>query len=479
MNSFERPPSLDLSRILSGAQFFISGQKGSGKTALLWYVKNRLALDGGRTRMALFKSDLTEIERQKIVNWTDTILFSDQDKISVEYDFKQNWIWYILREIAILIQEDDVLEGLDVFSDIKRITGAENTLSQSLFSGISFNKIKTSIQFMLKTGPFKSSVRSDFEIAKSDSKSDIFEVINACERAFSRVKIRKQKRICILFDELELFVRDNDQRRRDLHLIRDLLYAVARINRSIGGDNPITVYASVRSEVLEEINRLGPETKRDVEDFGAKVSWNTKVNDNNHPLLKIISSKINNSELEQGIEKTPDVWNSYFTGNFYGHKSIERYLLDVSMLKPRNIIRLLKLSQSAALNSKSITNDSLKEVETDFSNGVWTEIEEELLSGYKPDEVSSIKGLLSGMNAKFSFRDICQRSEKLKIKFLKSDGEVKNLILALYRAGAIGNFYRNSQGYNRDRWIFRNFPEPILHEQFSVHVSLRKSLQSA
>jgi len=161
-NAFLVPPSVDIDRLIDGARYFISGQKGSGKTALIWYLHQLLEDHGGTSSVILFKSNLTEVERQRISQLNYATIFNNQNKIAIQYDYKQNWIWYIIKSFCAIIDESHVIQGKDVFRDLKTLTGATPGVSQSVFSGLQFTKIKAAIDAGLKAGP-------PFNIPKSRS----------------------------------------------------------------------------------------------------------------------------------------------------------------------------------------------------------------------------------------------------------------------------------------------------------------------
>lgn len=269
-------------------------------------------------------------------------------------------------------------------------------------------------------------------------------------------------------------------------MIRDLLYAVSRVNRVIGSNTAsIVVYASVRTEVLHEVNRVGPEVCRDVDDFGVKVNWNVKGDVENQPILKIIEAKIHASEFEADELPTENVWQSYFPSHMYGN-NFKQHLLDISMFKPRNLVSFLSLAREYDPDAVIVEFDAMDQTQIEFSSLVWREMEEELLGIYKPVDVSAIKAVLTGFQARFSVGELDKRVNQLgqvDVSVRNSLGSRESagrLLKDLYRIGAVGNQYFVKGGFRkeaRDRWVFRDMPEPALERDFVVHESLRKVLQ--
>lgn len=342
LNAFQMPPSVNFDRLLSGAKFFIYGLKGSGKTSLLLFLRHRIEQSGGDTHTVLFKSKLTEMERSRIAKIPDLTAMIDQESIKFEQDYRVNWLWFIISEIVRLIDPSEVLDGKSEFDDLRVLTGVDRSAHRpSVLSGLQLTKVKAAIDAALTAGPFKTGVKEEIEALPKNAQHAFMDVVDICERLLYKIKLRPGVKKCLFFDELELFVGKLDQKDRDIFLIRDLLYAVSRVNQGFGASSSsIGVYASVRSEVLFEINRVSPETERDVKDFGVPIDWHGAASSPNQGILRIVEAKIGQSEIEVGELVTSDIWPVYFDG-YLMNKSAKQYLLDVSMFKPRTLFMLL------------------------------------------------------------------------------------------------------------------------------------------
>lgn len=486
-NAFQVPPRVDVDELLLGAKFFITGQKGCGKTALLLHVRRILAEQGAHTHTILFKTGLNESERQQISSGSGFEVFTTNDKISIQYEYVTNWLWLIYRNLVRLIDLESVDDGYEIAKDLKSIMGVKDELRVSPFSDLAINKVKLSAKAALKTKVVNGELASELELASRQPEARTpLELIDICERYLGKIRLHPRSRCLLFFDELELFWSRPDQKERDLFLIRDLLQSVARVNRSLGSSSAsFVVYASVRSEVLEEVNRVGPEIARDVQDFGAHVDWNVRAAADKQPILQIVEAKIHASEIEAGVLPTDDVWAAYFPDPVHG-RPIKDHLLDVAMFKPRNIVSRLNLAKSHDAESQFFSANSLDETNSKFSSSVWREMEEELLVIYSPRQVQNLKSLLTGFRISFKVHDFEARVQNLsRIDPGVSDGfrtrsDVVAALTSLYRIGALGNRFTTMQGnksVTRDRWVFREYDAPTLDERFVVHESLRKVLQ--
>ncbi|TWB40432.1 hypothetical protein FBZ90_10935 [Nitrospirillum pindoramense] len=488
MNSFQIPPRVKLDDLILGARFFISGQKGCGKTALLLFVRNKLTENGANTNTVLFKTGISEAERAKLATGGDFEIIRIGNDISVQYDYTTNWLWFIYKNLLRLLNIDDVISNKEVADDLKRLIGVYNETRPTSFSDLSISKIKAAAKAGIKTGIFTGQINAEVQAIhdENDDRKPI-EIIEIIEKYLCDVQLKTRKRCALFFDELELFWNRPDQRERDLFLIRDLLQSVARVNRALGAKSAsFVVYASVRSEVLEEVNRVGPEIVRDINDFGVSVSWNVKGTSENQPILNIVSAKINNSEIENDEIPSDNVWDVYFNEKLHG-KNIKDYLLDTSMFKPRNIINMLNLAKKYDPENSFFTKESFEETSIEFSQAVWREIEEELLGSYDSRKISNLKAILTGFSPSFTVIDLEARVQKLKktdpslANGFNTRPEIVDICRALYRVGAAGNFFnvKTESGLlrKRDRWSFRDMGEPTIDEKFIIHASLRKVFQ--
>lgn len=334
-NAFQIPPTIDLDELLQGARFFITGQKGCGKTALLHYLRDRLSEQGANTHIIFFKSGLLEQERQQLATGLNYQIIDTTDTISVQYEYTVSWLWLIMRNLMRLIKDSDIESGHDIAHDLKKLVGVDNEIASSAFSDLSIKKVKAQAKAGLSAGPFRTEISGEVEAVKEETpERTAMEIIQLCERYLPKIRMKIKSRCLLFFDELELFWNRPDQRERDLFLIRDLLQSVARVNRALGASSAsFVVYASVRSEVLEEVNRVGPEIARDVADFGARINWNVRKAALHQPILTIVEAKIQASEIENDELPTGNVWKQYFPEPIFGRDATS-HLLDISMFKP-------------------------------------------------------------------------------------------------------------------------------------------------
>ncbi|MCS5931644.1 hypothetical protein LNQ03_07755 [Klebsiella pneumoniae subsp. pneumoniae] len=87
-------------------------------------------------------------------------------------------------------------------------------------------------------------------------------------------------------------------------------------------------------------------------DFGDTFSaWSRySKNKSNHPLIKIIESRII-ATLKRLMESLSmrDIWSKYFKGNFHG-KDFREFALDQTWYRPRDLVRLMEVALKSFKN---------------------------------------------------------------------------------------------------------------------------------
>ena len=289
-NSFQVPPRINVDNLLSGENYFVVGKKGCGKTALLLYVQELGAEKGWSTETIFFRSGISEPERQGFLAGTSYEVIEIDGKTKVDYDFIFNWLWLIYSNILRRIEEKHVLAGGEILNDLKKLLDVKNETKVKPFEDLLAKNIIARAKIGLDAKFLRGEIEAEVQAAREVEKQRLpMQVVLICEKYFGEIKLRPQNRVTLAFDELELFQSKREQRDRDLRLIRDLLQAVSRVNHTFAdAGSAVSVYASIRSEVLSEVNEILPESWRDFSDFSVEVNWNVKADATEQPILNIV-----------------------------------------------------------------------------------------------------------------------------------------------------------------------------------------------
>lgn len=293
--------------------------------------------------------------------------------------------------------------------------------------------------------------------------------------------LRLTRLLYVYIDELEVFFQTPEQYRRDLRLVRDMIFAVDGFVRSAAENGLALLFCvAVRTEILDALGAEGQEVSRIAHDRGANVAWHYGKRSLHHPLLEMVRRKIWISEDQGKVDRTADPIQHYFPKQVLG-MALDVFLLDHSFYKPRDIIWRLTIAQQQFANEPLFDEKMFIATDIDYSAKLWEEIVYELSASYSSEEIVVIEQLFVGQLGRFSSRDIQERLSKKAAsdpiaKKLEARRPVGVILQDLYRLGAIGNVFLVKKSI-RHRWMFRGESSLLLDRHMELHPALTKRLK--
>src|SRR5690554_6540848 len=105
VKSFVIPDTFNINGLLHGNKYFITGYKGTGKTALLFYLEYLLKKETPYACSALifFKDEFTETKKQDLEGFSKRIMSSitiENDTMLANTDFEYIWRWLFFKRIV-------------------------------------------------------------------------------------------------------------------------------------------------------------------------------------------------------------------------------------------------------------------------------------------------------------------------------------------------------------------------------------------
>lgn len=476
-DSYTVPENIRISEIEEGTKYFIQGLKGTGKTALLRYFNELMLRKDNISKIVLFKSDVTEDDRQTLSSSSGYEIVSTGHEVLFHQDFKEAWKWYIFQTLGrSLKNEKKDCEYIDKFL---KIVGANEKVFlssfASLFSSLSAGKLNLSgdaLGVAIECG-------ISFEKNKGEDVGRLSDVNRVCIDLLKQIKL--DRFAYILFDELELYHEKDEQFDRDRRIIRDLISSIATINSEMAtSTQKIVIVAALRSEVIHSVMELGHEINRDIDDFGIRLQWFEGKEGPNHPLLRLIYRKMSLS-----TNTSEDQIASKFLPENIGMLSFHKYILRTSYYRPRDIVRLLNVARDHNPNSATFTQAHFDRTSNEYSKQTWIEITEELLASYSSNDVQAIEKLFLGSSTMFFKADLQSRIDTRhkydkSVQSLFNRRTLERVLADLYRIGAIGNNFvsmtKDGGKVGRHRWVFRGSANMNDMERMMVHQSLWKHL---
>lgn len=475
----------NIESLISGTNCFITGFKGTGKTALLFYLDNKFKEIDESTcsSFIFFKEEFTDTKRSELESIARRILSSisvEKNALVDNQEFEYIWRWLLFKRIVSdneeynrgLFIDDENWEKFE--SVIGKIKSPNNKRKFTIPK-----KIKMAVPYVEPStqSVITPEVEVDLQNTSDDNYLKFMEVIDEAERLLMNAT-RTDIPYYIFVDELEAYYGNISVFKRDLCLIRDLIFTVKRFNSNFSTINMkcTKIICSVRSEILTAISRfiVTKELNKVTAGFAVPLMWNYgNTSSYMHPIIQILLKRISVCEgcANPDYKKVYEKW---LPENIHGIEPAN-YILNNSWCKPRDIVRLITTVQNSIYNSsKSFTQSVFDSIVKTYSEDSLTEIKEELRALYDTDQIDTIISCFMGYKTTFSVSQLIQR---IKTYFQGSilETHFTQIIDDLYRLGFLGNFLPVSKTY---RWQHKGDGRVILSEEWRlvVHYALHGAL---
>ncbi len=475
----------NIESLLSGSNCFITGFKGTGKTALMFYLDDMLKERDSSTctSFVFFKEDFADARRKELQELSRRILSSiavEPGALTEISEFEYIWRWLLFKQIV----DDNEEYGRNLFVDDEVWQSFENIISKiknpSLKRKIAIpNKIKLAIPWkdpatMAEVTP---EMEVDFREQGSKQYLEFITLIDQAEQLLSRLR-KTDIPYYIFIDELEAYYGEEKIFKRDLYMIRDLVFTVKRLNSVFAHTNMknMKIICSVRSEIITAISRfvVTKEINKVISGFSLPLNWNYS-NDNSyaHPIIQILLKRIAVC-AEADDESSLSIYRKWFPEKIHGIEPAS-YILNNSWCKPRDIVRLIITAQNSLHNNeKCFSNSVFSSLTKAYSEDSLQEIKEELRALYTSSEIDAIISCFTGYKTTFSIQELKTRVSQYYSGSVM-DTRLSQILNDLYRLGFIGNFLPASKTYH---WLHKGDPRLIMSDEWRlcIHYALHSAL---
>lgn len=486
--SFIFPPNFELDELILGDRFFIKGYKGSGKTALLYYINNYIhGINANTISSFLYFKEYTNMQKasmnnvaQNFYNQTEENIIFDKKTMIKEQNFIYIWRWLFLDKFL----QDNINNGFKIFDNDENWKMFEKTLKNITYEkyGDRTNKFPKNIFVSLGISKLNLSAEFSFDShVNAKAYAAFIGVIDTAMYYFNKLFKTIETPYYIFVDELEAYFSDINIFKRDLTMLRDLMFVVKEINDILISWNTVNVkiFCSVRTEIINSINKfiVAKELNKITSGYEKHLTWNfNNASSYKHPIFQIWLKRIAISEnLDLNSEDLETMlFKKWFPEKIYGFDPVEYFLMN-TWFRPRDIVRFLQCCHNSIANNENKFSEYVyQQVIEEYSSESIKEICEELNAHYTPEKISQILLIFRGFQAQFSYNQIMRRVQQL---YPDSDliKELDQILMDLYRVGFIGNVEQKSGTY---AWQHRGNDGPIINNDwyFVVHRALRKNL---
>lgn len=495
VNTYIRPTGVNIDRLAStvyGTPFFVMGDKGTGKTALLHFLENYVCeLDASAcTSFLYFESGFTQTQKEKFKSISQSLSTSvsiDESIAmvgnSIECDFSYIWKWQLYQKIVddnehfnggLFVKDDNWDRFVSEIGKIGKTINKERMVVPA--------KISITATTNAQLGTFTPGIeiepvdlsQSNFHLSKSYS--EFVKIINNADSLLQSI-IRTDIPYYIFIDELEAYRGEDSTFYRDLRMIRDLLFAVKTMNDVFR--NGTKIICSVRLEILNAINRFiqSKQLHKIMQGYDERLTWeHTNTNSFGHPIIGVLLRRIQIAEEKNNkkLLTEDEISKKWFVSNVY-NTHICTYILDNTWHKPRDIVRLLLAAQSKNSRDSSVFNQNTFDTFMPaYSKQCLVEVREEMRALYTAEEIESIFNCLQGFKVVFSFDEIEKRAKRLHPNSIFAR-ETYAVLCDMYRIGVVGNFLSNDR---TPRWEHKEQYKLFVDDPWKIiiHPSLRIEL---
>ena len=440
--SFIIPPGLLVDSLLEGKKFLVTGYKGVGKTSILFYLQNYAQKKDPSTCTSFlyFKSDFEEVKKSNI----DAVARKLTSLIDVSGEIQPNkieylhiWRWVFFRKIVDDCEENQggLFEQNDNWYSFVKEVG-KISFSAPDKKTISLSKLGISLNASPTTG-VSLAANATFQVANDTvAFSVLIDTVNRCEQLFQKLK-RTATPYYLFVDEMEAYYGDQELFKRDLTLIRDMIFTIHRLN----GYGKVQIIAAVRNEIVYAMDRFiqTREINKIVDGYSVPIKWTySNTNSIEHPIIKILMKRI-----EVGSGGRPQKFYDWFPECVYNKDTVS-YILDIGWNKPRDIVRLITAAQNDSVHSgdSAFTRATFDNLRKEYSKGSLSEIRQELQSLYTSREIEMVIRLLRG-GAQFTTAEaIRKKAAKGSPARFFWDQREDDILEDFYRVGLWGNVNR-------------------------------------
>lgn len=494
-NTYIKPTGVNIDGLAStdyGTPYFIMGDKGTGKTALLHFLENYVqTIDPvSCCSFIYFESEFTQIQKGKfdVISRSISASLSIDASIAsegsnVECDFMYIWKWQLYQKI---IADNNLFNGGLFTPDdswdkfVKEVGKISKTIDKNKM------KIPAKITISASANPQLGTVTPGLEIEPVDFSqrnfnltkgySEFVKIIDKADQLVQQIK-RTDVPYYVFIDELEAYRGESNAFYRDLRMIRDLLFTVKKLNDIFQSGTKII--CSVRLEILSAINRYieAKQLHKIMQGYDERLVWEyTNTNSFKHPIIGVLLRRIQIAEEKQaGYESTTDeLIQKWFVPKVY-NMHICSYILENTWHKPRDIVRLLLSAQAKNSKDQSVFNQYAFETFMPvYSKQCLVEVREEMRALYTAEEIEHIFNCLQGFKIEFSYEEITGRVNRLYPESIFAK-EPYTVLSDMYRIGVIGNISSQDKS---PRWEYKGQDRLFIDEPWKIiiHPSLRIEL---
>lgn len=434
--------------------FLVLGRKGAGKTYFGQYIKKIASSN------PLHFCDITSYKDFK---FHELLQLKSGDVTPNEY--YEIWKWLLLLDIGKLCLSDESVP----------YSSAKGKLHAFFNNNYSSTKIDSKkIVEITKKGQIRGSFLRSFVDLSAGQKLEegtYLDYIDDLESVVFEILIESSSKYTTIYDELDDKFRNDEYYKNS---IISLLKAADYLNlKAIELNVDLKSIILLRNDIFSLLN--DPDLNKIKRVNTLKIDWGTKVAISS-PLINMIIVKAKKSSVLISTLTDEQAFKTLFPQNIKG-VSPDRFILERSFFRPRDVITILNLIIDKYENSTYFGWKGFLDVLKDYSEYLLDEVRNEMYGHYPDEQIDNILKLLKNFNKHYV------KYEELKDYMNKNiyhyqDLELERMLIGLFKFNAIGNKWHNE--FKRKEyytWAHRDEKTDLdLSKIIVIHLGLREAL---
>lgn len=460
-------------KVVYSDKYFVSGRKGTGKTALYRWIKYSEMKHGYQC----FNMNLTDL------NQADFGSLSDDNKPSNSV-YQTVWEYTILCEIARMIVNDQnsYFHSVD-FQELRQYINF-------FYGNTTLDMHKLILEFTTKKGfslfgpPLKAYYGKSENYTVDKSK---FVSLNKVNKRLSDLIINylmenDEKMFVLQFDGL-----DNDYNYEAFDnykkIIISLLTAIYDLNNSFRSKSiGLKVIAYLRSDIFRAVHDHHPNSAKWTF-LMMELDWSVKIErEFKHcKLKKLIDYRIRRSlpSLSKDVDAFEHLFSQMTSNNDQSSQQYFVSYLKRTMIRPRDLIALCIYTQNHVKFSKSYDSDVEKAIRKEYISWFWSEISNEINTIVNPEILKRFLHKLENKmrsyeEGKHIYEHFCETEKALLNNKTKSIFSYQDLMEQLFKFGIIVNVQKR---YEKTFVYYSVIRNPLLVFNYKLEFQVNECLR--
>ena len=449
-------PTAQYNEARRGHARLIVGRKGTGKTAIFyglrrayWTSQDQLVLD-------------LKPEGHQFTKLREAVL-STLSKGLQEHVLSAFWTYVLLMEIANKILRDDGRYAIRnnqrarAFEEIRLAHGGNPSMEEADFSERLLNVVD------------KLADTTDTSVFGNESSERLTGLLYQQEIRNLSSKLgtylRGKKGVWLLIDNLDKGWPVNGAETEDIMILRSLLESTRKLQRSFSKDNiEFNTVVFIRNDIYEHLLK---ETSDKGKDTAVLLEWTDL-----EALKQLVYRRMLTSVQQESTFES--LWLSFFQAHVEGEESFS-YIVNRTMMRPRDILRLLRECVNVAVNRghEKVSESDVIQAEKRYSEDQLQEISFELkdISPEYGDVIYGFIGCLTTLDRE-------ELRDRLRLMAVPdaSCAHVEGLLLWFGFLGVMNSDGEERYSYSYQYGVDRMLREACTNPTFVIHPAFRSAL---